>query len=122
MRRLSGALERLLDPLDLAEPGGARASHETTGSAGSYRTEQRLLISDAGPGRSRPERRDNLFERLANSFERFRWRRANARHARHLRRRSQTSRHRVARTVLTNFVVCLVICAVSLALVVLTVR
>jgi hypothetical protein len=123
MRRLSGALETLLDPLDpagsLAEPSEAPASREATGSAGTYRTEQRFLINDAEPGQSDPRRRHNPFERMVNAVERFRWRQA---HAKYSRRHGQASRHRVARSVLTIFVVCLVLCAVSFAVVALVVR
>jgi hypothetical protein len=115
MRRLSVALERLLDPLDLAEPDGAYPSRTPAGSAGT----KQVAKAEAKARRRELRSRDSLFDRLAEVFPRLRWRQANAVYK---LRWSQATGYRVARVALATAAIAGVSCGLSIVVLVLTRR
>jgi hypothetical protein len=115
MRRLSVALERLLDPLDLAEPDGAYASRKPTGGAGT----KQVAKAEAKARRRERRSRDSLFDRLAEVFTRLRWRQTDAVYKLLW---SQATGYRVARVALTTAAMAGVACGLSIVVLVLTRR
>jgi hypothetical protein len=105
MRRLSVALDQLLDPLGLPEASGV---------AEGRRAGTREVV--VGDPKSAPERRpgrDSRFERLATAFKRLRWRQANAVYR---LRWSQATRYRLARLVLTSALIFGISCGLVILL------
>jgi hypothetical protein len=88
VRRLSVALEQLLDPLDLSVSGDTSGSRDPSGSGGARgatrsvgrrrRGRERLAVGGAGKDPDGRSRRDRPFARLANAVRTLRWRQANA--------------------------------------------
>ncbi len=104
MRRLSVALDQLLDPLGLPEASGADGGRR-------FHREQVVGVLAKAP--ERQPSRDGRFERLATAFRRLRWRQANAMYR---LRWSQASRYRIARLVFTTILIFGVSCGLVVLL------
>src|SRR4051794_14178310 len=91
MRRLSVALERLLDPLVLSEAGSA--------NGGVRAGPEQVVANASAPARESGPNRDSLLDRAAAAFARLRWRQANVVYR---LRWSQARCYRITRVVFTT--------------------
>ncbi len=111
MRRLSVALEHLLDPLVLSEAGGS--------PNGVHPGSEQAVVTGAKTGQESRPRRDSLFERVAAAVTRLRWRQANTVYR---LRWSQAKGYRTARAVFTTIVIVAVSCGLSVVVLLVTTR
>lgn len=111
MRRLSVALEQLLDPLVLSEAGSA--------NGGVRAGPEQVVANASAPARESGASRDSLFDRVAAAVARLRWRQANAVYR---LRWSQAKGYRVARAVFTTIAIVAVSCGISIVVLLVTMR
>jgi hypothetical protein len=123
VRRLSVALEQLLDPLDLAGSGDtsgsgrARRARGSDGRRRGRRGRERLVVGGGGKDPGRGSSRGRRFGRVANAVGRLRWRQANA----VLRLRwSHPAVFRVAKVAMTAIAIFAASCCVGIVVVFLT--
>lgn len=117
--RLSVALERLLDPLDVPEARDRPGAGEPRTVSGENSRGERLPAAETGRDADGRWSRDSSIERLTNRVERLRWRLATVVYR---LRWSHDSSYRVARAVLTGIAILAVTFGVVVLLLLTTVR